>query len=142
VLESGGRVAQETRLWDVSEGCTVSMRSKEFAHDYRYFPDPDLLPVSVQESWLADIQRQMPELPESRRERFVSAYALSAYDAAVLTATRALADYFEAVVKAGAPAKPAANWISTELLRRLNDSGREIDGSPSLPPLWPICCAA
>jgi aspartyl-tRNA(Asn)/glutamyl-tRNA(Gln) amidotransferase subunit B len=133
VLESGGRVAQETRLWDVGEGCTVAMRSKEFAHDYRYFPDPDLLPVRVQESWLAEIQRQMPELPESRRERFVSAYALSAYDAAVLTATRALADYFEAVVKAGAPAKPAANWISTELLRRLNDSGREIDASPVSP---------
>ncbi len=106
------------------------MRSKEFAHDYRYFPDPDLLPVRVQESWLAEVRRQMPELPESRRERFVNAYALSAYDAAVLTATRALADYFEAVVKAGAPAKTAANWISTELLRRLNDSGREIDASP------------
>ena len=109
------------------------MRSKEFAHDYRYFPDPDLLPVRVQASWLAEIQREMPELPEARRERFVSAYALSAYDAAVLTATRALADYFEAVVKAGAPAKTAANWISTELLRRLNDSGREIDASPVSP---------
>jgi len=133
VLESGGRIAQETRLWDVSEGCTVPMRSKEFAHDYRYFPDPDLLPVRVEASWLAEVQRQMPELPEARRERFVSAYALSAYDAAVLTATRALADYFEAVVKAGAPAKPAANWISTELLRRLNDSGREIDASPVSP---------
>jgi aspartyl-tRNA(Asn)/glutamyl-tRNA(Gln) amidotransferase subunit B len=133
VLESGGRIAQETRLWDVSEACTVPMRSKEFAHDYRYFPDPDLLPVRVQESWLAEVQRQMPELPEARRERFVSAYALSAYDAAVLTASRALADYFEAVVKAAAPAKTAANWISTELLRRLNDSSREIDASPVSP---------
>ncbi len=135
VLESGGRVAQETRLWDVSGGCTVPMRSKEFAHDYRYFPDPDLLPVRVQESWLAEVQRQMPELPESRRERFVSAYALSAYDAAVLTATRALADYFEAVVKADAPAKTAANWISTELFRLPAQRFRplQIEASPVSP---------
>jgi aspartyl-tRNA(Asn)/glutamyl-tRNA(Gln) amidotransferase subunit B len=133
VLESGGRIAQETRLWNVSEGCTVSMRSKEFAHDYRYFPDPDLLPVRVDASRLSSIKQEMPELPEARRERFVSAYALSAYDAGVLTATRSLADYFEAVVKAGTPAKPAANWISTELLGRLNDSGREIDASPVSP---------
>jgi len=133
VLETGGRILQETRLWDVSEGRTVSMRSKEFAHDYRYFPDPDLLPVRVNASALAEIQSQMPELPEARRERFVAGYALSAYDAAVLTATRALADYFEAVVKAGAPAKTSANWIATELLRRLNDSGREIDASPVTP---------
>jgi aspartyl-tRNA(Asn)/glutamyl-tRNA(Gln) amidotransferase subunit B len=133
VLESGGRVLQETRLWNVSEGCTVSMRSKEFAHDYRYFPDPDLLPLRVDAKWLGEIESQMPELPEARRERFVSSYALTAYDAQVLTTTRAQADYFEAVVKAGAPAKTAANWISTELLRRLNDSGREIDASPVSP---------
>src|SRR5580658_9431419 len=94
VLESGGRIAQETRLWDVSEGCTVAMRSKEFAHDYRYFPDPDLLPVHVDSARLAEIQREMPELPEARRERFAGAYGLSAYDAGVLTATRSLADYF------------------------------------------------
>ena len=111
VLESGGRIAQETRLWDVSEGCTVSMRSKEFAHDYRYFPDPDLLPVRVDSSWLAQIQSQMPELPEARRKRFAGAYALSAYDAAVLTATRALADYYEEVVGAGADPKETANWL-------------------------------
>jgi aspartyl-tRNA(Asn)/glutamyl-tRNA(Gln) amidotransferase subunit B len=111
VLESGGRIAQETRLWDVSEGVTVPMRSKEFAHDYRYFPDPDLLPVRVQASWLAEVQREMPELPEARRNRFVSAYALSAYDAAVLTATRSAADYFEEVVRAGADPKETANWM-------------------------------
>jgi aspartyl-tRNA(Asn)/glutamyl-tRNA(Gln) amidotransferase subunit B len=133
VLESGGRVLQETRLWNVGEGCTVAMRSKEFAHDYRYFPDPDLLPVHVDSARLAEIQREMPELPEARRGRFVGAYGLSAYDAGVLTATRSLADYFEAVVKTGSPAKTAANWISTELLRLLKDSGREIENSPVSP---------
>jgi len=133
VLESGGRIAQETRLWDVGEGVTVPMRSKEFAHDYRYFPDPDLLPVHVDSAWLEEIKSEMPELPEAKHDRFVSAYGLSAYDAGVLTASRSLADYFEAAVKAGAPPKTAANWISTELLRRLNDSGREIEASPVTP---------
>jgi aspartyl-tRNA(Asn)/glutamyl-tRNA(Gln) amidotransferase subunit B len=134
VLESGGRVAQETRLWNAAEGHTVSMRSKEFAHDYRYFPDPDLLPVHVDAAWLAGIQREMPELPAARRERFESKFGLSPYEAGVLTATRALADYFEATVAAASVApRAAASWISTELLRRLNDSGREIDASP-VPP--------
>ncbi len=133
VLESGGRVLQETRLWDVAEGVTVAMRSKEFAHDYRYFPDPDLLPVHVDSAWLGEIKSEMPELPEAKRDRFVGVYGLSAYDAGVLTASRSLADYFEAVVKAGAPAKTAANWISTELLRQLKDSGRDIDASPVNP---------
>src|SRR5580693_2779556 len=95
VLESGGRVAQETRLWNVAQGRTESMRSKEFAHDYRYFPDPDLLPVHVDAVWLSTIKEEMPELPQARRERFQSEYALSAYDAQVLTASRAMADYFE-----------------------------------------------
>jgi aspartyl-tRNA(Asn)/glutamyl-tRNA(Gln) amidotransferase subunit B len=133
VLESGARVSQETRLWDVSAGVTLPMRSKEFAHDYRYFPDPDLLPVHVDSAWLGEIKSEMPELPEAKRDRFVGVYGLSAYDAGVLTASRSLADYFEAVVKAGAPPKAAANWISTELLRRLNESGREIDASPVTP---------
>jgi aspartyl-tRNA(Asn)/glutamyl-tRNA(Gln) amidotransferase subunit B len=132
-LESGGRVAQETRLWNVSAGRTETMRSKEFAHDYRYFPDPDLLPVHVDVVWLSEIGRQMPELPAARRERFVREYGLSAYDAGVLTATRALAGYFEGVVKAGAAPKPAASWVATELLRRLNDAGREIEDSPVTP---------
>src|SRR6201997_5373725 len=95
VLESGGRIFQETRLWNVAAGRTEPMRSKEFAHDYRYFPDPDLLPVHVDSAWLAEIERQMPELPEARRRRFERDFGLSAYDAGVLTATRALADYFE-----------------------------------------------
>src|SRR6266436_6528722 len=101
VLESGGRLSQETRLWNVAEGRSESMRSKEFAHDYRYFPDPDLLPVHVSMSSLADIQRDTPESPAARRRRFVQEHGLSAYDAGVLTATRALGDYFEAVVSAG-----------------------------------------
>jgi aspartyl-tRNA(Asn)/glutamyl-tRNA(Gln) amidotransferase subunit B len=133
VLEGGGRVSQETRLWNVGAGRTEPMRSKEFAHDYRYFPDPDLLPVHVDPVWLGEIEREMPELPAARRERFVRQYGLSAYDAGVLTATRALADYFEGAVGAGAPPKFAASWISTELLRQLNDSGREIETSPVAP---------
>jgi aspartyl-tRNA(Asn)/glutamyl-tRNA(Gln) amidotransferase subunit B len=133
VLESGGRVSQETRLWNVGAGRTDPMRSKEFAHDYRYFPDPDLLPVHVDVARLGEIEREMPELPAARRERFVRDYGLSAYDAGVLTAARSLAGYFEGVVKAGAPAKAAASWVGTELLRRLNDSGREIEASPVTP---------
>jgi aspartyl-tRNA(Asn)/glutamyl-tRNA(Gln) amidotransferase subunit B len=133
VLESGGRVLQETRLWNAGEGRTDTMRSKEFAHDYRYFPDPDLLPVHVDPVWLGEIGRQMPELPAARRERFVRQYGLSAYDAGVLTATRELAGFFEGVVAAGAPAKAAASWMGTELLGRLNDSGRDIQASPVSP---------
>ncbi len=133
VLESGGRIAQETRLWNVAEGRTEPMRSKEFAHDYRYFPDPDLLPVRIDPAWLAEIERQMPELPAARRARFASDYGLSSYDAEALTSTRALGDYFEGVTGAGAPSKSAASWIETELLRRLNDAGRGIDESPVSP---------
>ena len=130
VLESGGRVAQETRLWHQAEGRTVGMRSKEKAHDYRYFPEPDLLPVHISTAWRDEVRRQLPELPDTKRARFVASYAITPYDAGVLTATKALADYFEAVVKAGAPGKAAANWMQTELLRRLHDSGKEIDSSP------------
>ena len=133
VLESGGRIAQETRHWNQAESCTVSMRSKEKAHDYRYFPDPDLLPVHVSSVWREDVLRTLPELPEAKRARFVSAHGLTPYDAGVLTATQSLADYFESVVRSGAPAKTAANWIQTELLRRLNDSGKEIEASPVSP---------
>jgi aspartyl-tRNA(Asn)/glutamyl-tRNA(Gln) amidotransferase subunit B len=125
-LEAGGKIEQETRLWNVPEGRTEPMRSKEFAHDYRYFPDPDLLPVGITDAWKTEIAKAMPELPEAKRARFVAAYGLTSYDAGVLTATRALADYFETAVRAGAPPKLAARWISTELLRRLNDTGEEI----------------
>src|SRR3984893_85974 len=133
VLESGGRISQETRLWNQAGGHTVSMRSKEKAHDYRYFPEPDLLPVHVSRAWRDEISGTLPELPEAKRSRFVSTYGITAYDAEVLTGTQALAAYFEDVAKAGAPAKNAANWMQTELLRRLNDSGKEIDASPVSP---------
>jgi aspartyl-tRNA(Asn)/glutamyl-tRNA(Gln) amidotransferase subunit B len=133
VIESGGRISQETRLWNQVEGHTVSMRSKEKAHDYRYFPEPDLLPVHVSGAWREEILRTLPELPEAKRARFVSAYGITPYDAEVLTGTQALADYFEAAVKAGAPGKSTANWMQTELLRQLNDSGKEIDASPLSP---------
>ena len=133
VLESGGRISQETRLWDQAEGRTVSMRSKEKAHDYRYFPEPDLLPVHVSSAWREEVLRSLPELPEAKRSRFVSTCGITPYDAEVLTSTQTLADYFEAVTKAGAPGKSAANWMQTELLRRLKDSGKEIDASPVSP---------
>jgi len=133
VLESSGRISQETRLWNQAEGHTVSMRSKEKAHDYRYFPEPDLLPVHVSAGWREEILRTLPELPEAKRARFVSVYGITPYDAEVLAGTQALADYFEAAVRAGAPAKSAANWMQTELLRQLNDSGKEIDASPLSP---------
>ena len=133
VIESGGRIQQETRLWNQAEGHTVSMRSKEKAHDYRYFPEPDLLPVHVSAAWREEIRRTLPELPEAKRKRFESSYGITPYDAEVLTSSQARADYFEAVTKAGATGKNAANWMQTELLRRLNDSGKEIEASPVVP---------
>jgi aspartyl-tRNA(Asn)/glutamyl-tRNA(Gln) amidotransferase subunit B len=133
VIEGGGRLQQETRLWNQAEGHTVSMRSKEKAHDYRYFPEPDLLPVHVSAAWREEIRRGLPELPEAKRARFIAAYGITAYDAEVLTSTQSRADYFEGVIKAGASGKNAANWMQTELLRRLNDSGKEIEGSPVSP---------
>src|SRR6266478_4209766 len=129
VLESGGRIAQETRLWNQAEGRTVSMRSKEKAHDYRYFPEPDLLPVHISSAWREEVRRSLPELPEAKRARFIASFGITHYDAEVLTSTQALANYFEAVVKAGAPGKAAANWMQTELLRALKDSGKEINAS-------------
>jgi aspartyl-tRNA(Asn)/glutamyl-tRNA(Gln) amidotransferase subunit B len=133
VIENGGRISQETRLWYQAEGRTVSMRSKEKAHDYRYFPEPDLLPVHASSAWREEIRRSVPELPEAKRTRFVTAYGITPYDAEVLTSTQARADYFEAVTKAGGSGKNAANWMQTELLRRLNDSGKEIEASPVTP---------
>ena len=117
VLESGGKIMQETRLWNVAAGRTEPMRSKEFARDYRYFPEPDLLPVRVSAAWRDEIARLMPELPDAKRKRFVREYGITPYDAGVLCSTRELADYFEAVVRKGAPPKLAANWIQTEVLR-------------------------
>ena len=133
VLESGGRILQETRLWNQGEGRTVSMRSKEKAHDYRYFPEPDLLPVHITPAWREEVRRTVPELPEAKRARFVTAYGITPYDAEVLTGTQAMADYFESVVKAGAPGKTSANWMQTELLGSLKDSGKEVSASPIAP---------
>jgi aspartyl-tRNA(Asn)/glutamyl-tRNA(Gln) amidotransferase subunit B len=133
VLESGGKIAQETRLWNVAAGRTEPMRSKEFAHDYRYFPEPDLLPVRVSTAWRDEIAGTMPELPEAKRRRFVRDFGITPYDAAVVASTRTLSEYFEGVVRAGAAAKPAANWIQVELLRQLNDAGKEIAESPVSP---------
>ena len=133
ILESGGRISQETRLWNQAAGRTDPMRSKEKAHDYRYFPEPDLLPVHVGDQWRESVRSSLPELPAAKRARFVSDFAVTRYDAGVLTDTQSLANYFESVVKAGVPGKAAANWMQTELLRRLNDSGREITASPVSP---------
>ena len=131
VIESGGKIVQETRLFNPDTGETRAMRSKEDANDYRYFPDPDLLPVVVTTEQLEAIRATLPELPEDKRHRFVTQYALPKYDAAVLTGESALADYFEAVVKAsGADPKSCANWITTDLLGALNKLGKDISGSP------------
>jgi aspartyl-tRNA(Asn)/glutamyl-tRNA(Gln) amidotransferase subunit B len=130
VLESGGHISQETRLWNQTANRTDSMRSKEKAHDYRYFPEPDLLPVHVSPAWREDIRHTLPELPDAKRHRFAAKYGITPYDAEVLTASRTLADYFEAVVAAGAPGKSSANWIQTELLGRLSEARRPFADSP------------
>ena len=132
-LEEGGRIEQETRLWNLAAGRTEPMRSKEYAHDYRYFPEPDLLPLAVDAKWLEQIRAAMPELPAAKRARFVRDYGLTDYDADVLTATRALADYFEEVVREAPDAKTAANWIQSELLGALKEAGKEIADSPVTP---------
>jgi aspartyl-tRNA(Asn)/glutamyl-tRNA(Gln) amidotransferase subunit B len=133
VLESGDRVRQETRLWDSAAGITVSMRSKEEAHDYRYFPEPDLPPLTLDHARVASIRAGMPELPDARRKRLVEELGLPEYDAAQLTQSRALADYLEAAIRAGAPAKSVSNWMMGELTRALKDSGRDISESPVSP---------
>ncbi|MGH9374802.1 MAG: Asp-tRNA(Asn)/Glu-tRNA(Gln) amidotransferase subunit GatB, partial [Terriglobia bacterium] len=130
ILEGGGQVAQETRLWDSREQRTYSMRSKEFAHDYRYFPEPDLLPLVTGEKWKEEVQRSMPELPDARRERFMRDYSLASHDAAQLTESRQLADYYEGVVTKGAEPKLAANWVLSELLYLLNEAKKGIAESP------------
>ena len=127
LLGEGGRVRQETRLFDSAAGITVSMRSKEEAHDYRYFPEPDLPPVVVDAGRVDAVRRAMPELPEARRRRFIEQHALPEYDAGHLTQSRALSDYFEQAVAAGAAPKMVSNWMMGELARALNDSGREIE---------------
>lgn len=125
ILEDGGKIIQETRLFDATKGETRSMRSKEEAHDYRYFPDPDLLPVIVSEDWIDAIRRDLVELPDDKKARFIKDYGLSAYDAGVLIADQARADYFEAAAK-GRDAKLVANWVTNELMARLTKDGSDI----------------
>ncbi len=129
-LDSGEKTHIETRLWDAGHGKTQLMRSKEEAHDYRYFPEPDLPPMAISREWAKELQATLPEMPEARKDRFVSQYGLPVYDAGVLTSSKALAVYCEATIKAGAPAKDASNWIMTELLAGLKESGKEIEQSP------------
>ena len=130
VLESGGKITQETRLYNANEGKTYSMRSKEQAHDYRYFPEPDLLPLVVDETWKAEIARTLPELPEARRARMVKDYGITEYDAQVLTFSKSLADQFEEAAKAAKNPKRVANLVQSELMGRLKAKGIEIEQSP------------
>jgi aspartyl-tRNA(Asn)/glutamyl-tRNA(Gln) amidotransferase subunit B len=135
VLQAGGQVVQETRLWDAHREVTRSMRSKESAHDYRYFPDPDLLPLLVSEAWIEDVRRTLPELPDARRERFVEQYGLPDYDAEVLTARKDLADYFEATVAAHDNPKATSNWVMGDLLRVVRE--RKLDEALVIRD-WPV----
>ncbi|HQP29680.1 MAG TPA: Asp-tRNA(Asn)/Glu-tRNA(Gln) amidotransferase subunit GatB, partial [Deltaproteobacteria bacterium] len=121
ILETGGAVAQETRLWDAHEGVTRPMRSKEESHDYRYFPEPDLLPLAIDEAWIEQVRGTLPELPLARRARFMDRYGLNGYDADILTQTRAMADYFEGCVRLYDAPKDICNWIMTEVLRVLKE---------------------
>jgi aspartyl-tRNA(Asn)/glutamyl-tRNA(Gln) amidotransferase subunit B len=130
VVESGGKIMQETRLYNPTEGKTYGMRSKEQAHDYRYFPEPDLLPLVVDEKWQAEIRGTLPELPEARRKRMVADYGITDYDAQVLTATKSFADQFEAAAKAAKNPKRVANLVQGELMGRLKAKGLEIEQSP------------
>ena len=131
ILESGGHISQETRLYDANKDETRSMRSKEEAFDYRYFPDPDLLPLEIDQTSVEELRATLPELPDAKRERFCYEFGLTPYDAGVLTSSRELADYFEAVVKSsGGEPKLAANWVMGELLGALNKEGKELRASP------------
>ena len=132
IVEAGGKVVQETRLYDPDKGETRSMRSKEEAHDYRYFPDPDLLPLEIEQAWVDDIAASLPELPDAKKARFVLQMGLSEYDASVLTAEVQNADYFEAVAE-GRDGKMAANWVINELFGRLKKDDRDIADSPVSP---------
>ena len=133
VLEEGGSVVQETRLWNTTDQRTISMRSKEEAHDYRYFPEPDLPPLAISEAWQNEIRASMPELPEAKKNRFVTQYNIPEYDAGVLTTSRALADFFEETVALCQSPKAASNWIMGDLLRDLKEFNLEIESSPVKP---------
>ena len=133
ILEQGDSVTQETRLYDSNKGVTFSMRSKEEAHDYRYFPEPDLVPVEISEEWIQEISDELPELPEQKKERFIKSYKIPEYDAGVLTTSRAIADYYEKSVSLYPEPKVVSNWIMGELLRELKDDERKINECPVQP---------
>jgi aspartyl-tRNA(Asn)/glutamyl-tRNA(Gln) amidotransferase subunit B len=133
LLASGGKVEQQTLLWNAERGETAAMRSKEDAHDYRYFPEPDLPPLRVDQAWLEDVRRGLPELPAARRARFVASYGLPGYDADVLTQEREVADFFEAAARASGDAKAASNWVMTAVLRKLKEQERALADAP-VPP--------
>jgi aspartyl-tRNA(Asn)/glutamyl-tRNA(Gln) amidotransferase subunit B len=130
VIEGGGVIHQETRLYNSDSGVTAGMRSKEQAHDYRYFPEPDLVPLRISEAWLAEIRATMPELPAVKRRRFIEEHGLREYDAGVLTSTRAIAEFYEVVTEVSKDAKIAANWVMGDLAGLLKAAGREIEASP------------
>jgi len=132
-LEDGEEVVQETRLWDADQDITVSMRGKEEAHDYRYFPDPDLVPLRIEEAWVEQIQKSLPELPTEKRMRFVREYGIPEYDAAILTSTKAMANYYEECIKLFLEPKTVSNWMMGGLLRELKRDEREIDQCPVTP---------
>lgn len=133
VLNEGGTIHQETRLWNIDRGETAVMRSKEEAHDYRYFPDPDLVPLKLDREWIEGFQSTVPELPAARAARFVSDYGLPEYDAGVLTASKGMADYFESCVSLFRQPKTVSNWVMGELTRELNQSGKDVSASPVSP---------
>ena len=153
VLDEGGRVEQETRGWSDERAVTFSQRSKEYAHDYRYFPEPDLPPIVIQQEWVDQLRSQLPELPAARRKRFSKDYGLSAYDADLLTVSKAMSEFFESAVThqasaAGLPlqskAKMMSNWLITEVNRLLNLETKTIEDCPSPPPTsqsWPLWCS-
>ena len=130
VLDEGGKIIQETRSWDDARGITLSLRNKEQAHDYRYFPEPDLVPIIVDPEWVESIRQKLPELPDARQARLIKDHGLSAYDAGVITASRAMADYFDAPSVDGADAKTAANWLMGEVSKYLNATGQSIEECP------------
>jgi len=132
-LREGEALVQETRLWNADQEITLSMRSKEHAHDYRYFPDPDLVPLVVEPAWIEEIRRNLPELPEAKRRRFARDYGIPEYDAGVLTASKELAEYYETCVRGQNDPKAVSNWVMVELLGRLNKDGKGITESP-IPP--------
>ncbi len=133
VLEEGGRVIQETRSWDEAKGITLSMRSKEQAHDYRYFPEPDLVPIIVDPAKVEEIRQSLPELPDARQKRLMNDYGLSSYDASVIIASKAMADYFDETVACQADAKSVANWLMGEVSKHLNTAGLDIEACPVTP---------